>query len=48
MIDGEATVEEFRRRDGDVVPKPRNPARGDIDGDEAVILGIVVSVLHNF
>ncbi|MEU4541409.1 hypothetical protein AB0G15_41915 [Streptosporangium sp. NPDC023825] len=44
---GEA-IEEFRRRGGDVVPKPRNPARGDTDGNEAAIPGIVVSVPHNF
>ncbi|MGW4407392.1 hypothetical protein ACWEJ6_25455 [Nonomuraea sp. NPDC004702] len=39
-------VEAFRRGGGDVVPQPRNAARGDIDGDEAVILGSVVSELR--
>ncbi|MEV4177534.1 transcriptional repressor LexA [Nonomuraea sp. NPDC049709] len=47
MIDGEATVKVFRRRDGHVLLEPRNPAYDVIDGDEAVVLGIVVSVLRN-
>ncbi len=47
MIDGEATVKVFRRRDGHVFLEPRNPAFDVIDGDEAVVLGIVVSVLRN-
>ncbi|WP_218009143.1 transcriptional repressor LexA [Herbidospora cretacea] len=47
MIDGEATVKVFRRRDGHVLLEPRNPAFEVIDGDEAVVLGIVVSVLRN-
>ncbi|NKZ03999.1 transcriptional repressor LexA [Actinomadura latina] len=46
MIDGEATVKVFRRRDGHVLLEPRNPAYDAIDGDDAVILGIVVSVLR--
>ncbi|WP_239161299.1 transcriptional repressor LexA [Acrocarpospora phusangensis] len=47
MIDGEATVKVFRRRGGHVVLEPRNPAYDDIDGDDAVVLGIVVSVLRS-
>ncbi|MFD2415967.1 transcriptional repressor LexA [Amycolatopsis pigmentata] len=47
MIDGEATVKVFRRRDGHVLLEPRNPAYDVIDGDEAVVLGIVVSVLRS-
>ena len=46
MIDDEATVKVFRRRGGHVVLEPRNPAYPDIDGDHAVILGKVVSVLR--
>ena len=46
MIDDEATVKVFRRRNGHVVLEPRNPAYSDIDGDHAVILGKVVSVLR--
>jgi repressor LexA len=46
MIDDEATVKVFRRRGGHVVLEPRNPAYPDIDGDHAVILGRVVSVLR--
>jgi repressor LexA len=47
MIDGEATVKVFRRRDGHVLLEPRNPAYDVIDGDNAVVLGIVVSVLRS-
>ncbi|WP_431917938.1 transcriptional repressor LexA [Nonomuraea jabiensis] len=47
MIDGEATVKVFRRRDGHVLLEPRNPAYDVIDGDGAVVLGIVVSVLRS-
>lgn len=47
MIDGEATVKVYRRRDGHVRLEPRNPAYDVIDGDDAVILGIVVSVLRS-
>jgi repressor LexA len=47
MIDGEATVKVFRRRGGHVQLEPRNPAYDVIDGDNAVILGIVVSVLRS-
>ncbi|MBG0564335.1 transcriptional repressor LexA [Actinoplanes aureus] len=46
MIDEEATVKVFRRRGGHVVLEPRNPAYEPIDGDRAVILGKVVSVLR--
>ncbi|WIM98574.1 transcriptional repressor LexA [Actinoplanes oblitus] len=47
MIDDEATVKVFRRRGGHVILEPRNPAYADIDGDQAVILGKVVSVLRS-
>jgi repressor LexA len=47
MIDGEATVKVFRRRNGHVYLEPRNPAYDVIDGDESVVLGIVVSVLRS-
>jgi repressor LexA len=47
MIDGEATVKVYRRRNGHVHLEPRNPAYDVIDGDHAVILGIVVSVLRS-
>ena len=47
MIDGEATVKVYRRRGGHVLLEPRNPAYEVIDGDEAVVLGIVVSVLRS-
>jgi repressor LexA len=46
MIDDEATVKVFRRRGGHVVLEPRNPAYENIDGDHAVVLGKVVSVLR--
>ncbi|MFC6930901.1 transcriptional repressor LexA [Actinomadura yumaensis] len=47
MIDGEATVKVYRRRDGHVLLEPRNPAYDVIDGDEAAVLGVVVSVLRS-
>lgn len=47
MIDDEATVKVYRRRNGHTVLEPRNDAYEVIDGDHAVVLGIVVSVLRN-
>ncbi|MEV5714811.1 transcriptional repressor LexA [Amycolatopsis mediterranei] len=47
MIDEEATVKVYRRRDGHVYLEPRNPAYDVLDGDRAVILGAVVSVLRS-
>jgi repressor LexA len=46
MIDGEATVKTLRRRDGHVWLLPHNPAYSPINGDDATILGRVVSVLR--
>lgn len=46
MIDGEATVKVLRRRNGHVQLEPRNPAYPVLDGDEAVVLGKVVSVMR--
>ncbi|WP_371402217.1 transcriptional repressor LexA [Kribbella sp. NBC_00662] len=47
MIDEEATVKVYRRRNGHVYLEPRNPEYDVIDGDNASILGIVVSVLRS-
>jgi repressor LexA len=46
MIEGEATVKTFRRRDGHVWLLPHNAAYAPIPGDNATILGRVVSVLR--
>jgi len=46
MIDGEATVKTLQRRDGKVWLMPHNPAYSPIPGEEATILGRVVSVLR--
>src|SRR6266516_4396581 len=46
MIDGEATVKTLQRRDGHVWLLPHNPAYAPIDGDEATVLGKVVTVLR--
>ena len=46
MIDDEATVKVYRRRGAHVVLEARNAAYDDIDGDRAVVLGRVVSVLR--
>ncbi|WP_020495117.1 transcriptional repressor LexA [Sciscionella marina] len=46
MIDGEATVKTFKRRDGHIWLMPHNPAYEPILGDEASVLGKVVAVLR--
>jgi len=46
MIDGEATVKTLQRRDGHIWLLPHNPAYAPIDGDDATVLGVVVSVLR--
>ncbi|WP_197523522.1 transcriptional repressor LexA [Actinokineospora pegani] len=46
MIEGEATVKTFKRRDGHVWLMPHNDAFEPIPGDEATILGKVVAVLR--
>jgi repressor LexA len=46
MLDGEATVKTFKRRDGHVWLLPHNPNYSPIDGDHATILGRVTAVLR--
>ena len=46
MLDGEATVKTFQRREGHVWLMPRNAAFDPINGDEATIMGRVVAVLR--
>jgi repressor LexA len=46
MIDGEATVKTFKRRDGHVWLLPHNEAYAPIPGDQATVLGRVVTVLR--
>jgi repressor LexA len=46
MIDGEATVKTFKRRDGHVWLLPHNAAYEPIPGDDATILGRVTAVLR--
>ena len=46
MLDGEATVKTFKRRDGHVWLMPHNPNYSPIDGDFATILGRVTAVLR--
>jgi repressor LexA len=46
MIDGEATVKTYKRRDGHIWLLPHNPAYEPIPGDDATVLGRVVSVLR--
>jgi repressor LexA len=46
MIDGEATVKTYKRRDGHFWLMPHNPAYEPIPGDDATVLGRVVSVLR--
>ena len=46
MIDGEATVKTFKRRDGHVWLMPHNPNYAPIPGDNATVLGRVTAVLR--
>jgi repressor LexA len=46
LLDDEATVKTFKRRDGHVWLMPHNPAYAPILGDDARIMGKVVSVLR--
>lgn len=46
MLDGEATVKTFKRKDGHAWLLPQNEAYEPIPGDEASILGKVVAVLR--
>jgi repressor LexA len=46
LIDDEATVKTFKRRDGHVWLMPHNPAYAPILGDAATVMGKVVTVLR--
>ncbi|MEP6631541.1 MAG: transcriptional repressor LexA [Lapillicoccus sp.] len=46
MLDNEATVKTFKRRDGHIWLMPHNAEYSPIDGDDAVILGKVTAVLR--
>jgi repressor LexA len=46
MLDGEATVKTFKRRDGHVWLLPHNASYSPLPGDEATILGRVVAVMR--
>ncbi|SDS32911.1 SOS-response transcriptional repressor, LexA [Friedmanniella luteola] len=46
LLNDEATVKTFKRRDGQVWLMPHNPAYDPIDGNHASILGKVVAVLR--
>jgi repressor LexA len=46
LLDNEATVKTFSRKDGHVWLLPHNPAYSPIDGDQATILGRVTAVLR--
>ena len=46
LLDDEATVKTFKKRDGHVWLMPHNPAYEPIAGDHATIMGKVVSVLR--
>lgn len=46
LLDDEATVKEFRRKDGQVWLLPHNSSLSPIDGTYAKILGIVTAVLR--
>ena len=46
MLDNEATVKTFKRKDGHVWLMPHNPDYSPIDGDHSTILGKVTAVLR--
>ena len=46
MLDNEATVKTYKKRDNKVWLMPHNPAYEPIDGDHAVVLGKVTAVLR--
>ena len=46
LLDDEATVKTFQRKDGQVWLMPHNEAYDPIDGNHATILGIVTAVLR--
>ncbi len=46
MIDGEATVKTFKRTGGQVWLMPHNPAFDPIEGNNAAVLGKVVTVIR--
>ena len=46
MIDGEATVKTFKRTAGQVWLMPHNPAFDPIPGNDAAVLGKVVTVIR--
>ncbi len=46
LLEDEATIKTFRRRDGHVWLMPHNPAYTPIDGDRATVMGKVVSVMR--
>ena len=46
MIEGEATVKTYKKRDGHVWLMPHNDAYAPINGDDATILGKVIAVLR--
>ena len=47
MIDGEATVKTFTKKDGHIWLMPANDVYKPINGDNAEILGIVTAVLRS-
>lgn len=44
--DDEATVKTFKKRDGQIWLMPHNPAYEPIDGNNSIIMGIVVTVMR--
>ncbi|MQA87193.1 MAG: transcriptional repressor LexA [Streptosporangiales bacterium] len=46
LIEGEATVKTYKRRDGGLWLEPQNPAYAPIPAEQATILGRVVAVLR--
>jgi repressor LexA len=47
-IGDEATVKRLRRKDGQVLLMPENPAYAPIDGSEAELIGLVKAVIREY
>ena len=48
LIDNEATLKRFYRKNGTVILHPENPKYEDIIPEELVIQGIVKHVIHSY
>ena len=48
LLDDEATVKRFSQKNGHILLLPENEAFSPIDGDDAVILGLVRGLVRSY